>query len=85
MCNKCQAKQVPAPNIDKTAEHTYEHALVRCQPLHSPTHIEDDKEDKIKELEKTVGNIGEKLTRLEDSLEKVQAVLSLFLTKIDTR
>ena len=74
-----------APDIDKTMEHTYEHALVRCQPLHSPAHIQDDKEDRIIELEKTVGNLGEKLTCLEDSLEKVQAALNLLLTKIDTR
>ena len=81
MCNKCNAKGIEPPKINKNAQHTYCHCLVRCKSLPKTTETVPT-EERITTLEDKVLVLDDKITRIEEYLVRMESTLGLLLSKL---
>ena len=75
MCNKCNARRIEPPDIDKTMQHYYTHHMVRCKAKH----VVDEKIT----TEERISTLETKVSRLEDYLVRIESSLSSVLEKMD--
>ncbi len=87
MCNTCNWNRTEAPDVVRSKQHTYLHALVRCT---SKAENEDDQgppstDQRIMALERTVGALDGKMGRLEEALSRIERLLVTNLSTNSTQ